>query len=100
MPGRVMQDGGRIQAARSPHAQQNVRDHVLTDGVVQEPVQLFLGILQGAPPRRRSLEDAKEELDWLLDDSVREHMVSDVLLGVWASGGLDSSTVLHYAARH
>jgi asparagine synthase (glutamine-hydrolysing) len=52
------------------------------------------------PPRRRSLEDAKEELDGLLNDSVREHMVSDVPLGVWASGGLDSSTILHYAAAH
>jgi asparagine synthase (glutamine-hydrolysing) len=46
-----------------------------------------------------SLESAKEELDWLLSESVREHLVSDVPLGVWASGGLDSSTILHYAAR-
>jgi len=30
---------------------------------------------------------------------VREHLVSDVPLGVWASGGLDSSTILHYAAE-
>ena len=45
-----------------------------------------------------SLEAAKEELDWLLRDSVREHLVADVPLGVWASGGLDSSTILHYAA--
>ncbi|HEY2015804.1 MAG TPA: asparagine synthase (glutamine-hydrolyzing) [Bryobacteraceae bacterium] len=49
-------------------------------------------------PRACSLEDAKEELDGLLKDAVREHLVSDVPLGVWASGGLDSSTVLHYAA--
>lgn len=48
--------------------------------------------------RPRSLEDAKEQLDHLLQSSVREHLVSDVPLGVWASGGLDSSTVLHYAA--
>ena len=45
-----------------------------------------------------SLEDAKTELDGLLRDSVREHLVSDVPLGVWSSGGVDSSTVLHYAA--
>jgi asparagine synthase (glutamine-hydrolysing) len=43
-------------------------------------------------------EAAKEQLDGLLRDSVREHLVSDVPLGVWASGGLDSSTILHYAA--
>jgi asparagine synthase (glutamine-hydrolysing) len=46
----------------------------------------------------RSLGEAKEELDFLLRESVREHLVSDVPLGVWASGGLDSSTILHYAA--
>jgi asparagine synthase (glutamine-hydrolysing) len=45
-----------------------------------------------------SLESAKEELDWLLRESVREHLVADVPLGVWASGGVDSSTILHYAA--
>jgi len=46
-----------------------------------------------------SLEEAKEELDSLLTDAVREHLISDVPLGVWSSGGLDSSTILHYAAQ-
>ncbi len=50
-------------------------------------------------PRSISLEDAKAELDGLLDQSVREHMMSDVPLGVWLSGGVDSSTILHYAAH-
>lgn len=45
------------------------------------------------------LGEAKEELDSLLRSAVREHLLSDVPLGVWASGGLDSSTVLHYAAE-
>jgi len=44
------------------------------------------------------LPAAKEELDWLLHDAVREHLIADVPLGVWASGGLDSSAILHYAA--
>ena len=46
-----------------------------------------------------SLDAAKEELEALLRASVREHLVSDVPLGVWASGGVDSSTILHYAAE-
>jgi len=50
-------------------------------------------------PAPKSLEDAKEELDVLLDQSVREHLMSDVPLGVWLSGGVDSSTILHYASR-
>jgi asparagine synthase (glutamine-hydrolysing) len=55
---------------------------------------------QGGTDRRRiSLGEAKEELDHLLRESVKEHLVSDVPLGVWASGGLDSSTILHYAAQ-
>jgi asparagine synthase (glutamine-hydrolysing) len=49
-------------------------------------------------PRRTSLTEAKTELDWLLRDSIREHLVADVPIGIWASGGLDSSTILHYAA--
>jgi asparagine synthase (glutamine-hydrolysing) len=50
-------------------------------------------------PRNWSLHDAKEELDSLLKQSVREHLLADVPLGVWLSGGIDSSTILHYAAR-
>lgn len=50
-------------------------------------------------PKKRSLEEAKEELDMLLESSVREHLLSDVPVGLWLSGGLDSSTVLHYASQ-
>jgi asparagine synthase (glutamine-hydrolysing) len=54
--------------------------------------------LPAAAPQDRDLESAKEELDFLLQQSVREHLLSDVPLGVWLSGGIDSSTILHYAA--
>jgi asparagine synthase (glutamine-hydrolysing) len=50
-------------------------------------------------PRGLTFEAAQEELDSLLQASVREHLLSDVPLGVWLSGGVDSSTILHYAAN-
>ena len=46
-----------------------------------------------------TLDSACEELDSLLQQSVREHLISDVPLSVWLSGGLDSSTILHYASQ-
>lgn len=52
-----------------------------------------------ATPREVTLESAKEELDGLLAQAVSEHLLSDVPLGVWLSGGMDSSTILHYAAQ-
>jgi asparagine synthase (glutamine-hydrolysing) len=55
-----------------------------------------------ATPKRRapkSIDAACEELDDLLQKSVKEELISDVPLGVWLSGGMDSSTVLHYAAK-
>ncbi len=55
--------------------------------------------LEFAPDHRIRLPAAKEELDGLLRDSIREHLVADVPLGVWSSGGLDSSTMVHYAAE-
>jgi asparagine synthase (glutamine-hydrolysing) len=49
------------------------------------------------PPR--SIGDACDELDRLLTQAVGEQLVADVPIGIWLSGGLDSSTILHYAAR-
>ena len=55
--------------------------------------------LNFAPDARYTLTSAKEELDQLLRDAIGEQLVADVPLGIWASGGLDSSTILHYASK-
>jgi asparagine synthase (glutamine-hydrolysing) len=74
MPGELLEwQGGRASA----------RSYVPTPGI-------------GAAPR--SIDEACDELDGLLARSVKEQLVADVPVGIWLSGGLDSSTILHYAA--
>ena len=50
--------------------------------------------------RSRSDEAVKDELFYLLDESVKIHCRSDASLGCHLSGGLDSSTVVALASRH
>jgi asparagine synthase (glutamine-hydrolysing) len=50
------------------------------------------------PPRNRS--EAVKELDQLLENSVRAHLVADVPVAAFLSGGVDSSTVVAMAQRN
>lgn len=52
------------------------------------------------PDYRRSESETVEQLRSLLDDAVRSHMVSDVPVGAFLSGGVDSSTVTALMTRH
>ena len=51
------------------------------------------------PEPPASLDEACQQLDELLLQSVSEQLVSEVPVGLWLSGGLDSTTILHYAAQ-
>lgn len=47
----------------------------------------------------RSLDDRLEEIRWLAGDAVRRRMISDVPLGAFLSGGVDSTAVVGLMAE-
>jgi asparagine synthase (glutamine-hydrolysing) len=51
------------------------------------------------PPKRGQLEAAAEELRARMGDVVREHLVADVPVGSYLSGGIDSISVATLAAK-
>jgi len=51
-------------------------------------------------PDQLSESDVIDQVDELISDAVRSHLVSDVPIGAFLSGGLDSSTIVTMAARH
>jgi asparagine synthase (glutamine-hydrolysing) len=55
--------------------------------------------LHFAPDEQRSEADWVEGLRWHLRDAVRSHMVSDVPIGAFLSGGVDSSAVVALMAQ-
>ena len=97
-------------------------DHFLALGYVPPPFTSFQGIrklpaahwlelcngrieigrywkLHYTPKRKITLTDAVEELRWRLAEAVRLRLVSDVPLGVFLSGGIDSGAVVAYMAQ-
>ncbi len=51
------------------------------------------------PSRKISFKDAESELMSLLSETVRQHMIADVPVGVLLSGGVDSTGVLSFAVE-
>jgi len=52
------------------------------------------------PKSNFNFDEAVTQLDQLLDEACKERMMSDVPLGVFLSGGLDSSTVAYYTQKN
>ena len=58
-----------------------------------------IAALPGGGPRRRTEDEALEALDAALRDTVAAHLRSDAPLGVFLSGGTDSSALLAQVSR-
>ena len=72
--------------------------HTLAFADGQRKLQRYWG-LEHLPPLEISTSEAKDRLDFLLRESVRLRMISDVPLGAFLSGGLDSSAVVALMSR-
>ena len=74
--------------------------HTLTFHVGGEPEIRRYWRLPFEPKLRISADEAAEEVRRRIDEAVRIRLMSDVPIGAFLSGGLDSSTVVAYMARH
>jgi asparagine synthase (glutamine-hydrolysing) len=55
--------------------------------------------LEARDPEVRDLGEAVEKLRFMLEQAVASHLMSDVPLGVFLSGGMDSSTIVALMSR-
>lgn len=70
---------------------------VIKNGAIQERKSYWHTSFQ---PDNISYSDALDKFDSLLNEAVKTRMISDVPLGLFLSGGLDSSAVAYYAQKN
>ncbi|HLJ23879.1 MAG TPA: asparagine synthase (glutamine-hydrolyzing) [Candidatus Acidoferrales bacterium] len=56
-------------------------------------------VLQKEGPGPKNLQEAAKQLRPLLEETVRDHMISDVPLGIFLSSGLDSTSLVALGSR-
>lgn len=56
-------------------------------------------VLQPEGPRPRSFEEAARQLRPMLEETVREHLIADVPIGVFLSSGVDSTSLVALGKR-
>lgn len=56
--------------------------------------------LSVVPTQSLSEQDAIERIQYLLDASVKRHLISDVPVGIFLSGGIDSSAITAIASKY
>ncbi|MES2838458.1 MAG: asparagine synthase (glutamine-hydrolyzing) [Bacteroidota bacterium] len=70
---------------------------IVKNGAIQEKKSYWHTSFQ---PNNISYSDALNKFDMLLNEAVKTRMISDVPLGLFLSGGLDSSAVAYYAQKN
>ncbi len=74
--------------------------HYLTLEDERLEVSRYWDLQMATTPTTLSFEEAVERQKELLNEAVKSHLVSDVPLGVFLSGGLDSSSIVALMRRH
>ena len=104
--GRIAIDPDPVGVRLYLHNQFVPTPHSIAAGVLKLPAASFIAVERGIlrspraywhPPSRHGagkVQDWAEELRGALADSVARHLVADVEVGLFLSGGLDSSIVL------
>jgi asparagine synthase (glutamine-hydrolysing) len=73
--------------------------HILTIRDGRSEVRQYWDLRFERSPKSVTFDDAVKDLRGLLRRTVKDHMISDVPVGVLLSGGVDSTGVLRYAAE-
>ncbi|HEX7500271.1 MAG TPA: asparagine synthase (glutamine-hydrolyzing) [Polyangia bacterium] len=88
-----------FRGARKLGAGQRLRMEVRTDGVCEPQIDRYWDLPFAERPRVVSDDEAACELRTLLLAAVRRRLVADVPVGIFLSGGIDSSSVAALAAE-